>query len=102
MDLPKCAYEDSNCFTRIANEAISKGKLANNDLGLGVFDPLKVKMFSIDQNTGQVQLKIEMENFEFRGISAIKFNKVVGFRKNFEKAKIELKFNFPEISMQGT
>ena len=59
-------------------------------------------MFSIDQSTGQVQLKIEMENFEFRGMSKIKFTKVDGFRKNFEKAKIELKFNFPEIFMQGT
>lgn len=97
----KCSYGDSSCFTRLANEIVSQGKTGNAALGLGVFDPLKVDKLSIDQKDGPVVLKIDLKNFNFGGLSDIKFTKVDGFKRNFEKAKVEFRFKFPRISIQG-
>lgn len=97
----KCAYGDSACFTRVANEVISTGKTGNSALGLSVFDPLKVDRMTIQQKEGPVMLKIDLNNFQFKGLSGVRFSKVDGFRRDFEKAKIEMRFKFPEIHIEG-
>lgn len=85
----------------MANEVISKGKTGYPELGLGIFDPLKVDKMDIHQTTGPVMLKVDLRNFDFKGFADVKFSKVEGFRKEFEKAKIELRFKFPKIGIEG-
>jgi Haemolymph juvenile hormone binding protein (JHBP) len=85
----------------MANSIVSRGKTGYPELGLGVFDPLRVDKMLIHQKTGPVLLKIDLKNFKFGGLSDIKFSKVDGFRREFEKAKIEMKFIYPVLNFNG-
>jgi Haemolymph juvenile hormone binding protein (JHBP) len=85
----------------MANEIIAQGKTGYPALGLAVFDPLRIDKMTIHQKEGPVNLKIDFNNFNLRGMSDIKFSKVEGFQKDFEKAKIELRFQFPVIELTG-
>lgn len=102
---------------------MSQGKTGIAALGLGVFDPFKVDKISIDQKEGPVVLKIDLKDANLRGLSGkslmqkksffvlfiklylflsdFKFSKVDGFKRNFDKLKLELKTNYPVANIQG-
>jgi hypothetical protein len=60
-----------------------------------------VDRIAIDHKGSSIQLKIVLLNVLFHGLSGFRFNQVDGFKKDFEKAKIELKFHFPRIFLEG-
>lgn len=79
-----------------------KGKTGYPDLGFPVFDPLKIEKMNIEQaGDGPVTLKINLRNIEMNGMSQMKFYKMDGFRKEIDKAKIEMRFKCPALNIQG-
>lgn len=50
---------------------------------------------------GPVNLKINLRNFDFKGLSGVKFTKFVGFKKDFDKKKMEIHFIFPVLKIEG-
>jgi hypothetical protein len=100
-EITKCAYEDSDCMINVANEIVSRGSIEDNGLGVGVIDPRMFEKASIDHKGSSVQMNIELRDFLLRGVSGIRFSKIEGFKKDFEKAKIELNFNFPTMFIEG-
>lgn len=98
----KCRHSDSACFVNLANEIILKGKQGYPELGLPVFDPLKIEKMNIEQGgAGPVNLKIQLRNFDLRGLSNVRFHKIDGFPERFEKAKMEFRFLYPVMHIQG-
>lgn len=86
----------------VANEIVSKGKLGYPELGLPVFDPLRIEKMNIEQGgTGPVNLKILLRNFYMSGLSNLQFRKVEGFPANFERAKVEFHFLYPVLHIEG-
>lgn len=51
--------------------------------------------------SGPVNLKIFLRNFDLNGLSNVKFSRIDGFPANFEKAKMEFHFNYPEMHIKG-
>lgn len=98
----KCQYGDSACFTKVATEIVSKGKSAYPELGLPVLDPLSIDKMDIEQGgDSPVNLKINLRNFYIRGLSETKFTKIDGFKRDYDKAKMELRFKFPVLRIEG-
>lgn len=72
------------------------------ELGLPVFDPLKLRALDIEQGgNSPVNLKIHLRNFELIGLSRTKFISIQGFTKDYDKARMELKFNIPSWQILG-
>lgn len=87
---------------KVANEIVLKGKSGYPELGLPVFDPLKIEKMNIEQaGDGPVTLKINLRNIEMNGMSQMTFTKIEGFRKDFDKARIEMRFKYPALNIQG-
>lgn len=98
----KCQYGDSDCLVRIANEIMSRGKQGYPELGLPIFDPLRIEKLNIDQGgNGPVNLKMLLRNIDLHGLSELTFTKIDGFRKDYDKAKMELRFRYPVMQIQG-
>lgn len=87
---------------KVTNEILSKGKQGYPELGLPIFDPLKIEKMNIEQGgNGPVNLKINLRNIKLGGLSDIKFSKIDGFRKDYDKARMELRFKYPVLSIEG-
>lgn len=72
------------------------------ELGLPVFDPLKIDKLNIEQGgNSPVNLKIHLKNFELIGLSGVKFTSIQGFKKDYDNAKMELKFSIPSWQIFG-
>lgn len=98
----KCLNGDSACMIKVANEILSKAKQGYFELGLPIFDPLKIEKMKIEQGgDGPVNLNINLRNFELKGLSGVKVTQINGFRKDFERAKMEIRFNYPILSIYG-
>lgn len=76
-------------------------KTTFRQLGLPVFEPLRINKLEIVQPDGPVTLKLYMKNVDLHGLSNAKITRVSGFEKNFEKAKIEVVVSFPQMRLQG-
>ena len=73
-----------------------------SELGLPVFDPLKLRSLDIEQGgNSPVNLKIHLRNFELIGLSRTKFTSIQGFTKDYDNARMELKFNIPSWQIFG-
>lgn len=100
--IQKCPYEDSACIAKVTNEIVSKGKSGYPELGFPVFDPLKIEKMNIVQGgDGPVTLKLNLKNIELSGMSQMVFSKMDGFRKDFDKARIEMRFKYPSLNIHG-
>ena len=72
------------------------------ELGLPVFDPLKIDKLNIEQGgNSPVNLKIHLRNFQLIGLSGVNFVSIEGFQKEFDNAKMELKFTIPTWQILG-
>ena len=95
------------------------------DLGLPVFDPLRLEKLNIEQGenflfdwfkphksiigffisslggNSPVNLKIHLRNFDLIGLSGVKFISIQGFQKEFHNQKMELKFTIPSRQIFG-
>lgn len=90
------------CFTKVATEIVSKGKKGYPELGLPVLDPLSIDKMDIEQGgDSPVNLKINLRNFYIRGLSDMKFTKIDGFKKDYDKTKTEIRFKFPVLRIEG-
>lgn len=53
---------------RVANEILKRGKQGYPEIGLPVFDPLRIEKLNIEQGgDGPVNLKIALRNFDMKG-----------------------------------
>lgn len=86
---------------RVANGILARGRQGYPELGLPVFDPLKIASMNVEQLNGPVNVKINMQNIVMRGLSDIRFSKIEGFGRDFDKAKMELRFVFPRLELNG-
>lgn len=81
---------------------MTKGKTGYPELGLPVFDPLKIEKMNLEQGgNGPVNLKINLKNIKLSGLSDVRFTKIDGFRQEYDKAKMELQFKFPALGIEG-
>jgi hypothetical protein len=93
---------DSPCIIKVVNEILSRANQGYLDIGLPVFDPLQIERMKIDQGgEGPVNLKINFKNVQLKGLSGVKFTKIDGFKKDYDKAKMEFRFQYPVLSIEG-
>jgi hypothetical protein len=83
----------------LANKIVSKAK--TDQFGLGPFDPINMKTLNIDHKGETIQLNAQVRNFTLRGLSEVRFSKFKGFKKDFDKLKIEFNLFYPNISVVG-
>lgn len=95
-------------------------RLGYPELGLPVFDPLRLQKLDIEQGenffllltsnrnfflhkggNSPVNLKIHLKNFDLAGLSGVKFTSIQGFQKDFNNQKTELKFTIPSWQILG-
>lgn len=48
-----------------------------------------------------MNLKMLLRNIDLHGLSELKFTKIDGFRRDYDKAKMELRFRYPVMHIQG-
>jgi len=81
---------------------VYKISLGYPELGLPVFDPLKLRSLDIEQGgNSPVNLKIHLRNFELIGLTGVKFISIQGFTKDYDNARMELKFTIPTWQIFG-
>lgn len=98
----KCKAGDSSCIVKVANEIMTRGKQGYREIGLPVFDPLRIEKLNIEHGgSGPVNLKINLKNFQLGGLSETKFNKIDGFGSDYDKVKMELSFKYPLLTIDG-
>ena len=56
---------------------------------------------TVEKGDGPVNLKIHFKNFDFIGLSSSKFTKIDGFKREYDKNKIELRFVPPIFKLVG-
>lgn len=89
-------------MVKVANDIMSRGKQGYPALGLPIFDPLRIEHMNINQgNGGPVSIKINFKNFELRGLSDVRFTKISGFNKDFDRTKMQFNYIYPALSIQG-
>jgi hypothetical protein len=72
------------------------------ELGLPVFDPLLINKIGIDQGgNGPVVLKLDMITTNVFGFSGVRYKSIKGLGKNFDRAKIDIKYSQPLFQMIG-
>lgn len=89
-------------MVRVANGIMARGRSGFPQLGLPVFDPLRIGSMNINQgNGGPVSIKISFRDFDLGGLSGIKFTKISGFGKDFNRTKLQFDYVYPTMSIQG-
>lgn len=86
---------------KVANEILARGSQGYFELGLPVIDPLKIDKMNIQQGQGPVSLKISLRNFDLKGLSDVRFSKIEGFQRDYDKARVELRFKYPSMRIEG-
>jgi hypothetical protein len=86
----------------VANGVVSRAKDGYPELGLPVMDPLLIDKMTIDQGgNGPVTLKISLKDTTVRGLAGTVFTKIEGLKEDFNRAKIELRFKLPVMTITG-
>jgi Haemolymph juvenile hormone binding protein (JHBP) len=100
--LEKCQAGDSRCIVRVANEVVARARYGYPELGLPILDPLRVEKMNVDQGgNGPVNLKIALRNIDLTGLAGTQFRKIVGFKPNADRLKVELQFFHPMMRIEG-
>lgn len=89
-------------MVRVANGIMARGRSGFPQLGLPVFDPLRIGSMNVNQgNDGPVSIKISFRDFDLGGLSDVRFTKISGFGKDFNRTKLQLEYVYPTMSIRG-
>lgn len=102
-DIPRCRAGDTDCITRTSASLVHQyARTGYPSAGFPIIEPFIVKRFDIsDGRTGSLNLKLNFRDVHVEGLSAVKFDRSVGFERDPATSKFEMYGSFPKIALRG-